>query len=130
METGGEYASEGDADMFSLGQLLLRVGVLDRVEIQSPGNSLVFERSGERNREGLEDLNLAVKVSVIPEGPHGATIPFFAQSAFPTGTEGFTTEGFVPTVALVEPLRRVCRVFCQFRRPSLCRGRTHMAGDA
>ena len=103
-EMGAESASLGNTKQYSFGQLLLRLGLSDRVEIRGLGNSLVVSRGDGPDREGIEDLTLGVKLNFLSNDSRNATISFLGEMAFPSGDEGFTQGETVPTAALLSDI--------------------------
>lgn len=101
MEAGGGYGNSDGVDRYSLGQLLFRFGVLNRLELQAQLNSLLFDQEGDESRRGLQDLGLGAKLRLIPSGPGGSSFSFLAGVSIPTGA-GFSSAGeVVPNLVLL-----------------------------
>jgi len=101
LEAGAGFAESGSVNRFSLGQLLFRTGVVNGLELQGQFNSLVFDRGGEADRDGFQDLGLGAKLRLIPDGPGGMSLSLQGLVSFPTGS-GFASSGeVVPAVALL-----------------------------
>ena len=101
MEAGVGFSESGSVTRFSLGQLLLRVGALERLEVQGQFNSLVFDRGGETDRGGVQDLGLGAKLRLIRDGPGGMSLSFQGALSFPTGSRFTSSKEVIPTVALL-----------------------------
>lgn len=96
VQLSGGYAFNGDGaslsgasyDTHELGQLLLRYGVIDGVEIRGGGNSLVVTESPLDN--GYNGTSLGTKVHLFENGR--MSVSGLATVALPTGTGFFESE--------------------------------------
>jgi hypothetical protein len=91
-----------DVDTFTLPELLLRLGLVRRVQLAVSADGFVYEdRSGASNRASGSDLALSTRVRLLePRGPWPATALEFAMS-FPTGGNAVTSDGYDPSGTLL-----------------------------
>lgn len=102
---GGVGFSRGDSvDRLSLGQMLLRVGAFDGLELQGQLNSVVLDRGGEADREGLQDIGVGAKLRLTRDGPGGMGLSLLGTISFPTGSEFTSSNESVPGIALLADL--------------------------
>ncbi len=97
-EAGYAYTQTGDLDQHALGQLVLRLGVLDRIELRALLNSYVLLR-GAVEESGFEDFVVGAKVNLLPgDGqPLGQpSVTAIVSAALPTGGEVFTNDDVRP----------------------------------
>jgi len=104
LEAGAQWAQQGEEDLYSLGQVLLRIGLSERLEIQGFGNSLVIRRDVEDTGEGFEDVALGAKLNLLTRGPGDATVSILGQVNLPTGSQEFGSDESVPAATLLTDL--------------------------
>ena len=101
VEAGVGVARSDGVDRYSLGQLLVRVGAWNGLELQGQFNSLVFDRGGAESRVGFQDLGLGAKLRVIPTGPGGSSFSLLTTVSFPTGSRLASSREVVPGLAVL-----------------------------
>lgn len=103
LEAGLELARAADADLYNLGQLLVRLGIPGPVELQLLGSSFTLVRGGDVETEGLQDLGVGAKLRLLDgEGP--LSVSALAVLTFPTGDDAFTSDETVPSLTLLADL--------------------------
>ncbi len=97
LEGGYTYSSVQSEKSHTVGELLARIGAVDRLEFRFGINSLVFRSvrdsgdapaTGPRSVRGLEDLTLGLKVEVLRPPPSKPGLPrlgIIAGTSIPTG---------------------------------------------
>lgn len=115
VEAGYAFSRTDTTRRHSLGQVLLRVGVLPRVELRAALNSFVVFRqdltcpperdgcNGERPTqvEGFEDIMLGAKINLLPGRTVGKpTLTVIGGVGVPTGEEAFTVDRVRPEIRL------------------------------
>ena len=102
IEFGYTYIDTGDSEVHSLGEPLLRYGILaEWLELRLG----VFPQE-ENGESGFSDLYFGFKIALTPQDgllPEMALIP---QAFAPTGSDAFTDDGWQPGINW-RPLRRV-----------------------
>ena len=95
LETGLGYADADGDELFSIGQLLVRIGY-ESFELRLLGNSYLVQRgdaaTGTPDEEGFEDLAVGVKVPVVRAPDAGYSFSFDALITAPTGSTAFTRD--------------------------------------
>ena len=104
LETGAEYGRSGDADVVSVGQVLLRLGLGRSLEIQGLANSLVLERGSGSDQEGLQDMGIGAKVGIVSEGAGGLSVSVLSTLSFPSGADAFSSGETIPGLTLLADL--------------------------
>lgn len=89
LEVGAAWAGGSGADVFSLGQGLLRYGV-GPFELRLHPNSFVVARGGDESVEGLEDMAIGLKVPLA--AGEGAQVSVVGAVTLPTGADAFTAD--------------------------------------
>ncbi len=91
LETGYTFASLGEADVHSVGEFLLRIGVLDEnVELRLGFNSYTLIRGGESNGSGFQNFGIGAKFRLLAGGGVGhlrPTVALLVGTSIPTGSE-------------------------------------------
>ena len=65
LETGYTFTRRGDDKQHALGELLLRIGLWQQIELRLGGNSYVWLDSPDGDADGFEDLSLGVKIKLL-----------------------------------------------------------------
>jgi len=91
LEAGYTFTRRGDDKQHALGELLLRIGLLQHIELQLGGNSYVWLDSPDGDADGFEDLSLGVKIKLL-EGSERfeltrPTVGVIIATTLPTGAD-------------------------------------------
>ncbi len=100
VEGGIAYANAGPLDLFSVGQLLIRVGV-PQIELQALVNSLVFASANGASDEGLQDIGVGAKVRLYRSSELPLSVSALATLSLPTGADFLTSDEVVPSAILL-----------------------------
>ncbi len=114
LEGGYTFSKDAGEDTHTLGEILLRIGILQRLEARIGLNSFVVSTepgepgggpstSQRRSVRGLDDVTLAVKVELLRPAPSSPGIPrlgIIAGTSLPTGRSDFGADGLQPGVLL------------------------------
>ncbi len=100
VEGGIAYANAGPLDLFSVGQLLVRVGV-PQIELQAIVNSLVFASANGASDEGLQDIGVGAKVRLYRSPELPLSVSGLATLSLPTGADFLTSDEVVPSAILL-----------------------------
>jgi hypothetical protein len=102
LETGYSLSRRADETTHTLGEMLVRFGVLPRAELRFGLNSVaIVDRPGE-NASGLEDVSLGFKAELV-DAQDGGDLPdlaLLASASFPTGAEDIGSEDVEPNLTL------------------------------
>ena len=108
LEGGYTFSRLEDERSHTVGELLARVGAMDRLEFRLGINSFVFRNepvsedaaSGQlRSVRGLEDLTLGLKVELVRARPSMPALPqiaLLAGTTLPTGRSDIGSDGVTP----------------------------------
>lgn len=103
-ELGGEFAdADTDAARISLGQGLVRYGVVDGFELQAILGSFTVTTGEDDGTRGLQDVGLGAKLRLPSPAPR-LTWSVAASVLFPTGADRFTADDVVPASFLLADL--------------------------
>ncbi len=100
VEGGVSYANAGPLDLFSVGQVLVRVGV-PQIEVQGIVNSLVFASANGQSDEGLQDIGVGAKVRIYRSPEIPLSVSGLATVSVPTGADFLTSDEVVPAAVLL-----------------------------
>lgn len=114
LEGGYTFSRDAGEDTHTLGEILLRIGILPRLEARIGLNSFVVSTepgeeggglptSRPRSVRGLEDVTLAVKVELIRPAPSSPGVPrlgIIAGTSLPTGRSDIGADALQPGVLL------------------------------
>ena len=93
LETGMTFSSQRDTSSWAIGELLLRQGLAKRLEGRLAINSFVVERDGGDSKEGLENVVLSSKLSLLDAGEASRrwqpAVSVLAGASVPTGASTF-----------------------------------------
>lgn len=102
LEAGETFGREAGTDYLSLGEALLRIGVVPRVEVRVAANSYgVFREQGAIGT-GFEDASVGLKYAVT-EAPHGwwPQLAVIAAATLPTGSRLMSAQRTLPEVKVL-----------------------------
>jgi len=104
VEAGYTFSRKGDEKEHALGELLLRVGLLERTELRLGLNSYVWRDSPDGLSEGFEDISLGVKIKLV-EGAESfeltrPTVGVIVATTLPTGDDDIGEDKPQPEIIL------------------------------
>lgn len=104
LEAGYTFTRNEDDREHALGELLLRVGLWQQVELRLAGNSFVWVDSPEGDAHGFEDTSLGVKVKLVDGSERfeliRPSVAFILATTLPTGDDDFGEDTLQPEVKL------------------------------
>ena len=104
LEAGYTFASFEQADVHSLGELLLRIGVLhENFELRLGFNSFSVVRDGDFDAKGLQNFGIGVKFRLLSGGGVGharPTVAVLVSTTLPTANEAIEARTARPDVRL------------------------------
>lgn len=99
IEAGYTFTRAGRTDQHAFGEVLLRLGVAQRVELRLAANSYQLDR-GDQHSRGLEDADITAKLRFANK----PAIALIVGSGLPTGTAPDAGHGLSPeAVFVLEP---------------------------
>lgn len=103
IETGYTFTHTGGHEGHALGEVLIRVGVFDRVETRVGINSYAWVDDGIRRTSGLEDGSIGLKI-LLSEGVSATGLKpataLILEAGIPYGASGLTTDAVEPSFTL------------------------------
>ena len=104
VEAGYTFSRKGDDKENTLGELLLRVGLSQRIELQLGLNSYVWRDSPDGVSQGFDDMSLGVKIKLV-EGAESfeltqPTIGVIVRTTLPTGSDDIGEDKPQPEIIL------------------------------
>jgi len=104
LEFGYTFDSSGDVETHTVGEILARVGVRDKLELRLGINSYAKLDSPGGELSGPEDTFLGLKVKLLEgQGEYSAAVPHIALiggTSVPTGGDEVTTDEWEPEFVL------------------------------
>jgi len=104
LESGVQYSNTEMTDQFDIGQLLLRYGLSNSLEVRASLGSYSRLKTDLRREsstfDGFQDIGLGLKYNLI-SGNGLPTVSALAEVSLPVGSEYFTNEDTVPSVGLL-----------------------------
>ncbi len=103
IEGGYGYSEDGPVVFHALGQALVRIGVLPRVELRLGLNSFLIWDVADRSRSGFEDTMIGAKVGLldgdgVPMGRPSLTL--IVLTSLPTGDDRLSADVLQPEAKL------------------------------
>ncbi|QXD16998.1 transporter [Rhodocaloribacter litoris] len=103
IEGGYGYSEDGPVVFHALGQALVRIGVLPRVELRLGLNSFLIWDAADRSRSGFEDSMIGAKVGLlegdgVPLGRPSLTL--IVLTSLPTGDDRLSADALQPEAKL------------------------------
>src|SRR5262245_52025162 len=99
-ESGWTYEADGAARRQSMPAGLLRLGLSRRVELRLGGDGYLSQTDGTVRQSGYSDFDLGAKVGLLDEPAAGFDMAIIPMLSMPTGSAGFTSGAFDPTLKL------------------------------
>lgn len=104
LEAGYSFSRTESERQHDVGELLLRIGVHDAVELRLGGGSFSVLEPGDRATgtvEGLQDASLGLKVGLLRPGAAGVPrTALLVATTLPTGADGLGASGLQPGATL------------------------------
>jgi len=103
LESGYTYQRFADLRLHQVGEILLRIGALDRLEVRVGLDSYLHEETLGTTAEGLADSSLGVKLKLLDNGGTGSARPDLAvlvSTTLPTGASEVSADAAQPEVRL------------------------------
>ena len=100
VESGYQYTHEGgqnDVDDHTLPLLLIRVGVIENVELQFSWAGYSWTEAGNNNVNGTNDASIGVKWQ-INDSAASVPVALFAGLSLPVGADEYSSDRVDPTV--------------------------------
>lgn len=102
LETGVQLSTGNAVNQFDIGQMLLRFGVMENLELRALLNSYstqYFDQTDAVN-SGFQDLGLAAKYKLYETEDGQTRISTIGKISVPVGASAFTNDEIVPTLFL------------------------------
>jgi hypothetical protein len=102
LESGWTVEGAGDARSHTLGEILVRIGIGDRLEARIATGSVAWNDDGEGEEvSGIDDAGLGVKVLLLdPAPPIVPATALLVSSSVPTGEKEVGASGWQPEARL------------------------------
>lgn len=99
-ESGWTYEADGAARSQTMPAGLLRLGLSRRLELRLGGDGFLLQTDGTVRQAGHSDFEIGAKVRVFDESAAGFDMAVIPMFSVPTGSAGFTSGGYDPTLKL------------------------------
>lgn len=104
VEAGLEFSIDLFKKQASIGQLMMRYGVNDKLEIRTfLGSYSIADEAligGSRTNSGFQDMAIGTKYNLFSDDDK-ATVSALAEVSVPVGTDEFTSGEFVPSLGVL-----------------------------
>ncbi len=103
LEFGYTFTHGREVDEHALGEVLLRVGMTEELELRLGLNSYVWQRGPGPDVSGLEDLSIGVKARLsdpLPEGAPRPQVAVLMSTTLATGSSELSESGLQPKATL------------------------------
>ena len=100
LETGVQLSTGNAVNQFDIGQMLLRFGLIENLEVRALLNSYstqYFDQTDAVN-SGFQDLGLATKFKLFESAEAQTRISLIGKLSLPVGASSFTNDEIVPTL--------------------------------
>jgi len=91
LEAGYTFTRSGDDKQHALGEVLLRIGLWQQIELRLGGNSYDWLDSPDGDADGFEDISLGVKIKLVDGSEHfdltRPSIGVVVNTTLPTGAD-------------------------------------------
>lgn len=101
LELGIEYDHASVIDQFNFGQIMLRYGLVQNVELRVSLNSYVVEDGPVSNESGFTDPGLGLKFNLFNDPESPLVLSGLVSVSIPAGYSPFTDDNWVPSAALL-----------------------------
>ncbi len=104
LEAGYTFSGEAEVKSHTVGEVLVRVGLISRLELRLGLNSYAFEERTSADERGFEDVFIGAKIALL-EVASGFELlrpglALLIGTSLPTGQGGFGAEGVWPEAKL------------------------------
>ncbi len=102
-EGGYTFGRTGDVETQTIGEFLIRLGLIERVEARIGVNSYAVTEMGELDSDGFQDASLGFKVRICEltsNTPLRPAVALLVASTVPTGATAFTSDEMSPEAKL------------------------------
>jgi len=104
LEAGLDFTTDNFINQFSIGQLLLRYGVTEKLELRANLGSYISQdvelTGGDATYSGFTDISIGGKYNFV-SGVDQPNVSALAQVSLPVGSDEFTSDEVVPTLAVL-----------------------------
>lgn len=104
VEAGIQFSSSDFVNQFSLGQVLLRYGVQEKLEVRASLGSFTSATytllGGEQTESGFQDMTVGAKYNFV-SGSGNPSISGLFNVSLPVGADAFTSDEFVPSLGVL-----------------------------
>lgn len=102
VEAGYTFSREGELESHTAGELLVRVGLLQALELRLGLNSFVWIDAPALEDDGFSDTELGLKLGLWEPGSatDAPSVALLLLTSLPTGAEGFGEDELQPTAKL------------------------------
>lgn len=102
LETGIQLSTAKSVNQFDIGQLLLRFGVFEKLEMRVLMNSYSTQHIDEADivNSGFQDLGLATKLMLMESESKETRVSAIGKVSLPVGASAFTKYEVIPTLFL------------------------------
>ncbi len=104
LEAGAQFRTNDFVNQISLGQLLLRYGVQEKLELRATlgsfTSSTVTLLGGEQTDSGIQDMAIGAKYNFL-SGEGRPNVSGLFNLSLPVGSDAFTSDEFVPTLGVL-----------------------------
>lgn len=104
LEAGAQFSTNDFVNGFSIGQLLLRYGIEENLELRatlgSYTSSTVTLLGGERTDSGIQDMAIGAKYNFL-SGEGRPNVSGLFNLSLPVGADAFTNDEFVPALGVL-----------------------------
>ena len=97
-ELGYQFEKTPGSESHSFGELMIRIPLVKIVEVRAGLNSFVFLNERDREKNGLQDVSLGLKIKFL-EKDH-LNLALLASSSIPTGNDEFGEKKLQPVFIL------------------------------
>ncbi|MEX0724339.1 MAG: transporter [Gracilimonas sp.] len=105
VEAGLQFTTSEFVDQFDVGQLLLRYGLAEKLEIRALLNSYssatLNTPTEELTNSGFNDVALGAKYNIIPTNENRPNVSALLEVSLPFGSDAFTADEVVPVVGIL-----------------------------
>lgn len=104
VESGSTVSREGETRATAFGEVLVRAGLADKVELRISGNSFVREQTGDVLTSGREDATVGFKFKLIGEQEGRSWIPALSvitHTTVPSGSSFYRSQRAQPEVKVI-----------------------------